>query len=55
MAKSKHNTTKRGTQKQRVRTHDAYLKASHPAVWQAKVDRELLSYRIEKAKEQADA
>ena len=32
MAVSRHRTTRRGTQKQRARTHHAYLNAAHPQV-----------------------
>lgn len=33
MAKSKHTTTKRGSQKARAAQHDAYLAAKHPNLW----------------------
>jgi hypothetical protein len=33
MPNSKHNTTKRGTQKQRVKTHDDYIKVAYPELW----------------------
>ncbi len=33
MARSKHNRTKRGTQKQRCVTHDERLNQLHPNLW----------------------
>jgi hypothetical protein len=33
VAKSRHNTTKRGTQKQRARLHFDWLKVNHYRVW----------------------
>ena len=32
MPLSRHNVTKRGTQKERARTHHEYLNANHPTV-----------------------
>lgn len=48
MARSKHNTTRRGTQKQGVRTHDEFLRVNFPRTWQAKIDAELAPYRRSK-------
>jgi hypothetical protein len=35
MAKSRHRTTKRGTQKQRAKTHDEYMFHHHYHYWVA--------------------
>jgi len=46
MAKTNHRTTRRGTQKQRWRTHDEFLRANYPRIWQQKIDAELAGYRM---------
>ena len=33
MGRTKHNTTKRGTQKQRAKLHDAFMEDRHNAIW----------------------
>lgn len=46
MAKSKHRTTKRGTQKKRAREHDAYLQVAHPKLWAQRVHQEYLAAQM---------
>lgn len=55
MAKSKHNTTKRGTQKQRARTHELYLAQRYPELWRRRVEAEFQAAMAASRRERGEA
>jgi hypothetical protein len=55
MAKSKHNTTRRGTQKQRARKHEQHLEEAHPVLWRQRCRAEYAAAKLAAEREQLDA